>query len=298
MTAQAWAVLVLRSTTGLLNDGLSATWSCEDRPCGVCQRKMTTWPVGKLAPAAGAWSDGGGWRVMFTLMLLPRQVAVMVTGVVVVTCWVVMLNVGSLPGRTSTVAGTVAAGELLDRLKVLPTGANPLVRIEPICGVPPVKMFGVGGPAPMSISMRLAGSTVRGAVADWLPMAALSVRLAGLRTCSGRIANDFCPWPAGTTTDAGTAAALGLLLVRATVSPPLGAGVDSCTIPNASLSSLVPLNTWVWLRSTTPPSVNTSMVRLLTSGLALETVKLRAADQAVAAPVSGPDRPWKLRTRQ
>ena len=108
----------------------------------------------------------------------------------------------------------------------------------------------------------------------------------------------FCPWPAGTTTDAGTTAAFGLLLVRVMVSPPLGAGLVSCTIPNASLSSLVPLNTWVWLRRTTPPSVNTSMVTLLTCGAAFETVKLRAADQAVAACESGPDRPWKLRTRQ
>src|SRR5271170_5561337 len=104
---------------------------------------MTTWPVGKLAPAAGAWSDGGGWRVMFTLMLWPRQVAVMTTGVVVVTCWVVMLKVGDSPGRTSTVAGTDAAGELLDRSMTLLTGAIPLNRIEPISGVPPVKMFGV-----------------------------------------------------------------------------------------------------------------------------------------------------------
>ena len=70
-------------------------------------------------------------------------------------------------------AGTDAAGELLDRLKVLPTGATPLVRIEPISGVPPVKKFGVGGPDSMSICMRLAGSTVSGALADWLPIAAL-----------------------------------------------------------------------------------------------------------------------------
>ena len=34
---------------------------------------MTTWPVANFAPVAGAWSDGGGCRVMFTLMLWPRQ---------------------------------------------------------------------------------------------------------------------------------------------------------------------------------------------------------------------------------
>ena len=90
----------------------------------------------------------------------------------------------------------------------------------------------------------------------------------------------------------------GLLLARAMDAPPCGAGVVSCTVPNASLSSLVPLNTWVWLRSTTPPSVNTSMVRLPTAGGAAETVKLRVADQAVTALWPGPARPWKLRTRQ
>ncbi len=108
----------------------------------------------------------------------------------------------------------------------------------------------------------------------------------------------FCAWPAGTTTDGGTAAAFGLLLVRVTVSPPLGAGVVSCTIPNASLSSLVPLKTWVWLRRTTPPSVNTSMVRLPTCGGAFETVKLPRGRPGRGRPVPGPARPWKLRTRQ
>src|SRR5215469_16088591 len=83
VTAHDWEVLVSRSTTGLVNAGLLATWSCEDRPAGVCQRKMTTWPLAKLSPGAGVRRVGGGWRVIFTETVSPRQVAVIVTGVLV-----------------------------------------------------------------------------------------------------------------------------------------------------------------------------------------------------------------------
>src|SRR5215469_15491737 len=107
VTAHAWALLVSTSTTGLVNAGLSATWSCEDRPAGVCQRKMTTWPVAKLAPDAGARRVGGGWRVIFAETVLPRQVAVMVTGVLVVTCRVVIVKLASWPAAV-TLAGTDA----------------------------------------------------------------------------------------------------------------------------------------------------------------------------------------------
>ena len=41
--------------------------------------------------------------------------------------------------------------------------------------------------------------------------------------------------PAGTVTDAGTEATDGLLLDRATVSPPAGAALVSCTVPVASM---------------------------------------------------------------
>ncbi len=121
---------------------------------------------------------------------------------------------------------------------------------------------------------------------------------AGLLTCRGSIVKVPCVCPGGIETDVGTPAAFGSVLPRAIVSPPAGAGVVSCTIPNASLSSLVPLKTRVWLRNTTPPSEYTSMVRLSTCGEALETVKLRAGDHPVTAPVFGPASPWKLRTRQ
>jgi hypothetical protein len=117
-------------------------------------------------------------------------------------------------------------------------------------------------------------------------------------TCSGWIWNDACAWPAGTVTDEGSVATDGLVLLKRIDSPPAGAGVVSCTIPNASLSSLVPLKTRVWLRSTTPPSVNTSIARLWISGGASDSVKLRAADQAVTAARSGPAKPWELWTRQ
>src|SRR5690348_2901632 len=76
---------------------------------------MTTWPVAKLTPDAGARRVGGGWRVIFAETVLPRQVAVMVTGVLVVTCRVVIVKLTSWPAAV-TLAGTDAAGELLARV--------------------------------------------------------------------------------------------------------------------------------------------------------------------------------------
>src|ERR1700691_941042 len=81
--AHAWAVSVSKSTIGLVKAGLSATWSCEDSPVGVCHRRMTTRPSAKLTPGAGAISVGGGCRVSFTETVLALQVAVRTTGVLV-----------------------------------------------------------------------------------------------------------------------------------------------------------------------------------------------------------------------
>src|SRR6516165_11315382 len=107
---------------------------------------MTTWPVAKLAPGAGARRVGGGWRVIFAETVLPRQVAVMVTGVLVVTCWVVIEKDTSWPAAV-TLAGTDAAGELLARVTTVPLGAFPLNSSVPICGVPPEKTLGVDRPS-------------------------------------------------------------------------------------------------------------------------------------------------------
>src|SRR5215472_5500311 len=125
VTAHAWAEFVLTSTAGFVNAGLSATWSCEDRPRPVCQRKMTTWPVAKLAPEAGESRVGGGWRIIFAETVLPRQVAVMSTGVLVVTCLVVIEKETSWPAAV-TLAGTETAGELLASVTTVPLGAFPL----------------------------------------------------------------------------------------------------------------------------------------------------------------------------
>jgi hypothetical protein len=84
---------------------------------------MTTRPVAKLAPAAGAISVGGGCRVIFTLTVLARQVAVITTGVLVVTGWVVMLKLASWPVAV-TLAGTDAAGELLAMVMTLRLGRS------------------------------------------------------------------------------------------------------------------------------------------------------------------------------
>jgi hypothetical protein len=150
----------------------------------------------------------------------------------------------------------------------------------------------------MNTWLRLAGSTVSGAVTAWPASVALKLSVAGRATCSGWIVKLPCACPAGIRTDGGTAAAFGLLLARAMVVPPAGAGVVSCTIPNASLSSLVPLKTWVWLRSDHAALGVDVDGQAFHWGGASETVKRRAADQAVTAPLSGPASPWELCTRQ
>ncbi len=258
--------------------------------------------MAKLAAGAGVRSVGGGCRVIFTETVLARQVAVMTTGVLVVTCRVVISKLTSWPAAV-TLDGTDAAGELLARLTTLPLGAFPLNSSVLTTSVPPEKKLGTDEPSTfwldsMNTWLRRAGSTVNGAVTAWPPSVALRVSAARRATCNGSIVKLACVCPAGIGIDCGTAAAFGLLLARVIVAPPVGAGVVSCTIPNASLSSLVPLKTWVWLRNTTPPSVKTSMVSLFSFGGVFETVKLRADDHAVTAALWRPASPWKLRTRQ
>src|ERR1700728_621552 len=177
---------MLKSVIGLVKARLSATWSCEDRPAGVCQRRMTTWPVAKCAPDDGDWRVGGGWRVIFAETVLARQVAVMTTGVLVVTWLVVIVKVAPWPVAV-TLAGTTAGGELLARVMTLPLGAFPLNSRLPIWGVPPENLFGTDRPSsfwlePMYTWFRLAGSTVSGAVVAWPPRVALRVSVAGLDT--------------------------------------------------------------------------------------------------------------------
>ena len=103
---------------------------------------MTTWPVAKLAPDAGACWAGGGCRVIFTETVLALHVAVMVPGVLVVTCRVVIVKLASWPAAV-TLAGTDAAGEPLARVTTLPLGAFPLNSSGPASELPPEKMFGV-----------------------------------------------------------------------------------------------------------------------------------------------------------
>ena len=229
VSAHACAVSVSKSATGLVKAGLAATWSCEDRPAGVCHRKMTTWPAAKLAPCAGASSVGGGCRVIFTETVSARQVAVRTTGVLVVTCRVVIVKLTSWPAAV-TLAGTDAAGELLAMVITLPLGAFPLNSSVPTTSVPPEKKLGRDLPSScwldsMNTWFRLAGSTVSGAVTAWPPSVAL--RVSGARAGDLQRLDREAPLrlPGG---DLGLTAELpppsGLLLARAMVAPPDGRG--------------------------------------------------------------------------
>jgi hypothetical protein len=128
----------------------------------VCHRRMTTRPAAKLTPAAGASSVGGGCRVIFTETVLARQVAVRITGVLAVTCPVVIVKLTSWPVAV-TLAGTEAAGELLAIVMALAPGAFPLNSRLPTTSVPPEKKLCTYLPSSCSLDsmntwLRLAGS--------------------------------------------------------------------------------------------------------------------------------------------
>ena len=83
-----------------------------------------TEPLAPVVVAGKSVSDvgfGAGITVTCDCTLLPFQLAVIVTGVLVVTSLVGMANEAEgLPAATVTVAGGFTAGELLDRLTTAP----------------------------------------------------------------------------------------------------------------------------------------------------------------------------------
>jgi hypothetical protein len=154
--------------------------------------------------------------------------AVTVTSVGSDTGVVVTVKVAELaPASTVTVAGTVATSVLLLlRLTVKPSAwAGPLSVTVPVAVPPPVTEVG-SSVKPVSDG----GLTVTEALA-LLPFdVAVIVAVVAAATGDVVAVKSTEVAPPGTVTDPGTVTA-GSLLVRPTISPPVGAGVPRVTVP-------------------------------------------------------------------
>ena len=136
------------------------------------------------------------------------------------------------PDGTVTVAGTVAAGLLLERLTTAPVPeAVPFSVTVPCELEPPTTEVGLR----TRLETASEGVTVSEAVRVPLEIAAervTEVAAVTFAVVTGKVALVV---PTGTVTLAGTEATAGLLLERGTVVPPAGAAIASVTVPCALL---------------------------------------------------------------
>jgi hypothetical protein len=169
----------------------------------------------------------GGLTVRTAVFATPR-LAVTVDVAVAVTTEVEMVKVAEVwPPATVTGDETVATAVLLlVRLTVIPpVGAGPSSVTVPVDGFPPARDAG------LSVSEETDGAlTLRVAVFE-PPRVAEMTGDAVVPTAEVESVKVAVVAPAGTVTDAGTVAALGMLLLRATAIPPVGAGPLSVTVP-------------------------------------------------------------------
>ena len=151
----------------------------------------------------------------------------MVTAFGTATVLVVTANVAIIaPGATVTEPGTVAAmGLLLVSVTTAPP-AGAACRASPCrCSRRPVTVAG------LTLKPTNAGFSVSVEIVDAPTHLAVMFACVGTVTFLVVTANVFVFAPAATVTDAGTVAALRLLLVSVTTAPPAGAALVSVTVP-------------------------------------------------------------------
>jgi hypothetical protein len=156
---------------------------------------------------------------------------VIVTGVEAVTVLVVTVNVAVVaPVATVTLAGTVAAAELSDRVTTAPPVGAALVSVTvPVEEAPPVTLVGLIVTADR-LDDAATGVTVNVAVRVVPPNDPVIVTGVEAVTVLVVTVNVAVVAPAATVTLAGTVAAVELP-DSVTTAPPAGAGVFSVTVP-------------------------------------------------------------------
>jgi hypothetical protein len=141
-------VTVLSTTNGAANVLESSTWTRYDVAPGTSDQSTTNGWAG-VAPCAGLTKAGavgaGGVTVNVALRVLPPDEPEMLTVVEDVTAVVVTVNVLLVvPAGTVTLAGTVAAAEVSDRVTTVPPAGAAAVRVTvPVDEAPPATLDGL-----------------------------------------------------------------------------------------------------------------------------------------------------------
>lgn len=245
----------LDPTATLIPAGLDDTCS-PDRPVAVTV---------SVAPC------DAGVTVRAAVRVDPPALAVIVTGVEVVTAFVVIAKAALVaPWATDTLDGTAASGALLDSdTENPPAGAAAVNVTVPCADAPPATLVGFTETADRAAGAG-GGATVSAAERVTPPKVPVMVADVDAVTATVLTAKVALVLPAATVTFAGTAAALELL-VKFTTIPPDGAALVSLAVP----WELLPPTTLVGL-SVIADSVGAD-VRAC-------GVKRRAEEKALAAP--------------
>ena len=202
-------------------------------PAGLEVMRSPLRPVAVTDSVAVCAGGGGGFTVSVAVALAPPKAPPTVTGVAAVTPVVVIPKFALVaPGATVTLGGTPATVVLLlDSVTMAPPVPAAAVKVTvPVLPAPPTTLVG------LTVSVDKVGAagtgfTVNTAVRATPPKVAEIVGAVDAVTVVVAIAKVALVTPAATVTLAGTAATAGLLLLRLTTAPPVGAPAVSVTVP-------------------------------------------------------------------
>ena len=204
-------------------------------PAGAAPFKVTV-PVELFPPTTDvgflAMEERVGALTVSVVVIVSPYVPDIVTDVLVDTGLVVIVNVAEVaPAATVTLAGTCATAVLLlwSVTVAPPEGAAPLKVTVPLDVPPPTTEVGL-----LVIEDKVAALMLRVAVrlTPSVAVIVVEVLLATPNVVMVKVADVL---PAGTVTEAGTVAAVVLLLCRETLTPPVGAAPVSVTVPVEAL---------------------------------------------------------------